>query len=1038
VIAGRGDMRTPGYAASFICFLVGFGFLLLCIGPVAAGDMSRTSRYFKDAEGNPVFFMGYYGWAATAQGHYIDHPSRYADMINEGSPYKINYIRISLGINRFTGSTNPQSYDRRETPVPFRYINNKADLDQWDETFWAGLRYHCELARQKGIIVHVAFFDGVGLRGGSYAYRWAGSAWNINNQTRNFFGNLDVNGNGNADENGEFYRLTDFNNNAGVGYYQRRVIDKAIAETAAYDNVFYEVGNELLGAPSNWYFAVMNYIKARTNKPVTHSGGSRSSNTDGEADHGGNDPAAIKSRAASGVGNGYPWWNDPDGSALGNGSPDNLRRAAWYSFTGGAAGWGGFTYDFWTGYGGFNTTKATYYRNLMLFIEASGVRFWNMVPSHSLVSNSSVNSCIANPGLEYVAYILNNSSVTLNLSAVSGTAYYRLYDPRTAAWSSQQTVAGGGTRSFDRPAGAEDWVIHVYLAPDTQTPSIPTNVSASGLSDASILVSWTASTDNVGVAGYKVYRNENMVGTSPATNYLDTGLSASTTYSYRVSAYDASGNESAQSSPPAVATTAATIDYCSIDLGATNVVNLLTHPQNSDGDTTSAVVDGLECRRPINTGDQYFYFAIDDSFMFNEPGTTRYLEVCYFDDQSSSVYMQPQYDAVGDGIGNMYRSGSNVNLTNTGKWRTATWTLTDCRFSNRQNAGADFRIYVGPYNVKIDSVRVSRTPWNQYNTAERSLGTSEIYRGISHPQPSDGTTIPATIGGRECRRTSGTGSHFYFNVSDAIIYDGNPSTVYLMVDYYDSPGGMIQPQYDSTTGIYTNASTLNFTGTNTWKTAAWTLTNARFANRQNCSADFRLSVGAGSNVHISRVLVSKIPFVGDITPPSAPTNVSAVTKSPTFIQVMWTASTDNVGVTGYRIFRNGSEVETTSATTYTDTGLVPVTSYSYRVSAFDEAGNNSAQSSPAAVASTMPAVDITSVKQIADGVVVGLVSQVVTAVFDNYLYIGEVDRQTGIRIEPLAMPAGMSVGSIVDIGGTLQTVDGERRIKEAFISSSGD
>lgn len=79
----------------------------------------------------------------------------------------------------------------------------------------------------------------------------------------------------------------------------------------------------------------------------------------------------------------------------------------------------------------------------------------------------------------------------------------------------------------------------------------------------------------------------------------------------------------------------------------------------------------------------------------------------------------------------------------------------------------------------------------------------------------------------------------------------------MEVEYYDSPGGHITPQYDSNSGAYTSASSLTFTGTNTWKTHVWTLTNCKFANRQNGSADFRLYVGTSQNVYIDRVWVSK-------------------------------------------------------------------------------------------------------------------------------------------------------------------------------------
>ena len=73
-----------------------------------------------------------------------------------------------------------------------------------------------------------------------------------------------------------------------------------------------------------------------------------------------------------------------------------------------------------------------------------------------------------------------------------------------------------------------------------------------------VAVSWTAITDNVGVAGYRVYRNTTPVATVlGATSYLDATVTGATTYSYTVSAYDAAGNASAQSAATSVTTPAA-------------------------------------------------------------------------------------------------------------------------------------------------------------------------------------------------------------------------------------------------------------------------------------------------------------------------------------------------------------------------------------------------------------------------------------------------------------------------------------------------
>jgi peptidoglycan hydrolase-like protein with peptidoglycan-binding domain len=89
---------------------------------------------------------------------------------------------------------------------------------------------------------------------------------------------------------------------------------------------------------------------------------------------------------------------------------------------------------------------------------------------------------------------------------------------------------------------------------DTIPPSVPTNLSASAVSSSQINLTWTASTDNVGVAGYDIYRNGTKLGTSATNSYRDTGLSASTQYTYTVSAYDAAGNTSAPSSAASATT----------------------------------------------------------------------------------------------------------------------------------------------------------------------------------------------------------------------------------------------------------------------------------------------------------------------------------------------------------------------------------------------------------------------------------------------------------------------------------------------------
>ena len=85
---------------------------------------------------------------------------------------------------------------------------------------------------------------------------------------------------------------------------------------------------------------------------------------------------------------------------------------------------------------------------------------------------------------------------------------------------------------------------------DTTPPTTPTGVSATAVSSSQINVSWSASSDNVGVTGYRVFRNGTQVGTPITLSFSDTGLTSSTIYSYTVTAVDAAGNASTPSTPP--------------------------------------------------------------------------------------------------------------------------------------------------------------------------------------------------------------------------------------------------------------------------------------------------------------------------------------------------------------------------------------------------------------------------------------------------------------------------------------------------------
>jgi chitodextrinase len=108
----------------------------------------------------------------------------------------------------------------------------------------------------------------------------------------------------------------------------------------------------------------------------------------------------------------------------------------------------------------------------------------------------------------------------------------------------------------------------------------------------------------------------------------------------------------------------------------------------------------------------------------------------------------------------------------------------------------------------------------------------------------------------------------------------------------------------------------------------------------------------------------------DTEAPSVPENVSLYQATYTKVIIYWDESTDNVAVTGYRVFRDGVEIGTTTDLEFTETGLTPDTAYSYTVKAYDAAGNES-EASIALSISTLEELDIADaaiVQQVVDTV----------------------------------------------------------------------
>ena len=181
------------------------------------------------------------------------------------------------------------------------------------------------------------------------------------------------------------------------------------------------------------------------------------------------------------------------------------------------------------------------------------------------------------PPLGLGAGLVSKTSVTLAWSPASddvGVAGYGLYQNGTLVGATTllaATVSGLGCgKSYALAVDAYDAAGNrstktsltvatssCALPGDTQPPSVPQGLRIAGTSQTTVTMAWNASSDNVGVAGYRLWRGSSVVATTQLLQYTYTGLSCGSTYSLSVEAYDAAGNYSYRPEAVALAPTSA-------------------------------------------------------------------------------------------------------------------------------------------------------------------------------------------------------------------------------------------------------------------------------------------------------------------------------------------------------------------------------------------------------------------------------------------------------------------------------------------------
>ena len=220
---------------------------------------------------------------------------------------------------------------------------------------------------------------------------------------------------------------------------------------------------------------------------------------------------------------------------------------------------------------------------------------------------------------------------------------------------------------------------------DTEAPSAPGSLSASGTTQTSTDLSWSASTDNVAVTGYNVYVNGSLDGTTTSTSYSVSGLTASTTYTMAVSASDAASNESAQSS----------ISVTTEDAGSGTTTTLFANFFESgwDGWTDG----GSDCFRYSGTRSYEGSYSIRlrDNSGTRSAMTSQTYDVSSYDQIDVEFYFYPNSMESGEDFWVRFYDGSS--------WQTVASYAAGTSFNNGSFYVATVTINSGDYNFASNS-----------------------------------------------------------------------------------------------------------------------------------------------------------------------------------------------------------------------------------------------------------------------------------------------------------------------------------------------
>ncbi|MBQ4819528.1 reprolysin-like metallopeptidase [Aquimarina sp. MMG016] len=335
-------------------------------------------------------------------------------------------------------------------------------------------------------------------------------------------------------------------------------------------------------------------------------------------------------------------------------------------------------------------------------------------------------------------YLSTDGGDTYSIALATGVPNDGSHDitvPNAQGNQNRIMVKGSGNVFFD--ISNANFEISGVVTPDTEAPSTPSSLAASNTTSNATDLSWNASTDNVGVTGYDVYRGSTVVATVAGTSYTATGLSPETAYSFRVKAKDGAGNESGFSNTVNV-TTIATPPNTGCTAGISSFPysegfeSGLGNWSQANGDDINWTRDsnGTPSRNtgPSSATEGSFYMYIEASGNgTGYPNKRAILNSPCFDlSAASQATFTFQYHMYGSSMGTLTLEASNDN----GNTWSSVWTESGNQGNSWLSASVDLTSLTGA-GVQLRFNGVTSTSW----AGDMTIDDIKLTTGTVDPNP---------------------------------------------------------------------------------------------------------------------------------------------------------------------------------------------------------------------------------------------------------------------------------------------------------------